>query len=91
MHAKSLDYMYLQEYRKLDNFVADQVFASNGTKMVNLSKADGLRPLIRNKMMVASLIHLYNSAIEAVECMTEFLSYSYFNLPYSGPIMVVLV
>ncbi|KAM1210837.1 hypothetical protein ACFX2J_002637 [Malus domestica] len=43
----------------------------------------GFRPLLQNRIMMASLLRLGSSAAEAIKSMTGLLRYSCFNLPYS--------
>ncbi|TQE13461.1 hypothetical protein C1H46_001028 [Malus baccata] len=63
----------------------DQVSLSYETNMVNLSEVIGLHLLLRNRMMVTSLLRLCSPAKEVVESITELMKYLYSVLPYSNP------
>ena len=70
---QSLDCRNFKNIGKLNDSISDQVSVPCETNMVNLNEIDGLRPLLCNKMMVASLIRLCNAVIEAVESITGLL------------------
>ncbi|RXH68085.1 hypothetical protein DVH24_028232 [Malus domestica] len=53
-------------------YMKEHVFVSCETRMVYLSEANGLRPHIQNRMMVALMIRMWSYVIEVVESMRAF-------------------